>query len=288
MKAWGDLPGDDPEREKATDRAETAAAIEAAGIDLHPPPPGSHRHDDPAHPSDHAHPHLHAGPGQPPIIGIVGAGAVGTALGVALTRGGWPIHAVASRDAGRRERFRSLVDVTRVFADPEPILDEVELIVLAVPDDVIGPLAALAPDVQRPGDDPHQRRARGRGPRPGHGRRDADRLVPSAGRLRRHRAGRRRAPRRDRGDRRRRPAGRDARRHGRGRRCDGRPPRAGLEGGLSRGRGPGRRRASWPSSTPSPSLVGWPGSTRPARWRSTARSSRARSATPGRSGSGPR
>ena len=48
---------------------------------------------------------------------------------------------MASRDAGRRERFRSLVDVTRAFADPEPILDEVELIILAVPDDAIAPLA---------------------------------------------------------------------------------------------------------------------------------------------------
>jgi predicted short-subunit dehydrogenase-like oxidoreductase (DUF2520 family) len=141
MRAWGDLPGDDPAAEQAADRAETAAAIEAAGIDLDPPPPGSHRHDDSTHPGDHAHPHVHSGPGQPPIIGIVGAGAVGTALGVALTRGGWPIHAVASRDAARRERFRSLVDVDRVFADPEPILDEVELIVLAVPDDAIAPLA---------------------------------------------------------------------------------------------------------------------------------------------------
>jgi predicted short-subunit dehydrogenase-like oxidoreductase (DUF2520 family) len=75
------------------------------------------------------------------VIGIVGAGAVGTALGVALSRAGWPIHAVASRDAGRRERFRSLVDVTRVFADPEPILDEVELIILAVPDDAVASLA---------------------------------------------------------------------------------------------------------------------------------------------------
>jgi len=64
------------------------------------------------------------------------------AHGVALSRGGWPIHAVASRDAGRRERFRSLVEVSRVFADPEPILDEVELIILAVPDDTIAPLAA--------------------------------------------------------------------------------------------------------------------------------------------------
>lgn len=137
MKAWGDLPGDDPVR----DRAEKVAAIEAAGIDLDPVPPGSHRHGDESHLSNHAHPHVHSEPGQPPTIGIVGAGAVGTALGVALTRAGWPIHAVASRDAGRRERFRSLVDVSRVFADPEPILDEVELIILAVPDDVIARLA---------------------------------------------------------------------------------------------------------------------------------------------------
>ena len=138
MKAWGDLPGDDPER----DRAETEAAIAAAGIDLDPVPPGSHRHADVTHPSDHAHPHVHSEAGQPPIIGIVGAGAVGTALGVALSRAGWPVHAVASRDTERRERFRSLVGVSRVFVDPEPILDEVELIILAVPDDVVAPLAA--------------------------------------------------------------------------------------------------------------------------------------------------
>jgi predicted short-subunit dehydrogenase-like oxidoreductase (DUF2520 family) len=137
MKAWGGLPGDDPKR----DRAEKEAAVEAAGIDLDPPPPGSHRHGDETHPSDHAHPHVHSEPGQPPVIGIVGAGAVGTALGLALSRAGWPIHAVASRDPGRRERFRSMVDVVRVFADPEPILDEVELIILAVPDDALARLA---------------------------------------------------------------------------------------------------------------------------------------------------
>jgi predicted short-subunit dehydrogenase-like oxidoreductase (DUF2520 family) len=136
MRGWVDPP-DDPER----DRADTEAAIEAAGIDLDPVPPGHHRHGDEVHPSDHAHPHQHAAPGEPPIIGIVGAGAVGSALGVALSRGGWPVHAVASRDAGRRERFRSLVEVSRVFAEPEPMLDEVELIILAVPDDAVGPLA---------------------------------------------------------------------------------------------------------------------------------------------------
>jgi predicted short-subunit dehydrogenase-like oxidoreductase (DUF2520 family) len=138
MKAWGDLPGDDPER----DRAEKEAAIAAAGIDLDPIQPGFHRHGDETHRSDHSHPHAHSGPGQSPVIGIVGAGAVGTALGVALSRAGWPITAVASRDPGRRERFRSLVDVPRVFADAMPILDEVELIILAVPDDAIASLAS--------------------------------------------------------------------------------------------------------------------------------------------------
>jgi len=136
MKAWGSLPGDDPER----DRAEMEAAIVEAGIDLDPAAPGSHRHAE-GEPADHVHPHQHSAPGEPPIIGIVGAGAVGTALGIALSRAGWPVHAVASRDAARRERFRSLVDVDRVFADPEPILDEVELVILAVPDDVVPVLA---------------------------------------------------------------------------------------------------------------------------------------------------
>jgi predicted short-subunit dehydrogenase-like oxidoreductase (DUF2520 family) len=137
MRAWGNLPGDDPER----DRAETEAELAAAGIELDPVPPGAHRHGDETHASDHAHPHAHSRPGEPPVIGIVGAGAVGTALGVALSRAGWPIHAVASRDPVRRDRFRSLVDVARVFTEPLPILDEVELVILAVPDDAIPGLA---------------------------------------------------------------------------------------------------------------------------------------------------
>src|SRR4029077_9382076 len=42
---------------------------------------------------------------------------------------------------GRRAHFGSLVEVSGVFADPEPILDEVELIILAVPDDAVAALA---------------------------------------------------------------------------------------------------------------------------------------------------
>ena len=132
MRAW-----DDPKRV----REATEAQLEASGIDLDPVPPAARHREDHGLPG-HAHPHQQSEPGHPPVIGIVGAGAVGTALGVALTRVGWPIHAVASRDATRRERFRSLVDVTRAFVDPEPLVEEVELIILAVPDDAIGPLAA--------------------------------------------------------------------------------------------------------------------------------------------------
>jgi predicted short-subunit dehydrogenase-like oxidoreductase (DUF2520 family) len=74
-------------------------------------------------------------------VGIVGAGAVGTALGVAISRAGWPVTAVATRDSGRRERFASLVPGVRAFAEPAAMLEEVELVVLAVPDDVIRAVA---------------------------------------------------------------------------------------------------------------------------------------------------
>ena len=138
MKPWGRQPGDDPER----DRAEKEAAIAAAGIELDPVPPGHHRHaDGDVHPDGHAHPHQRSGPGETPSTGIVGAGAVGTALGIALTRAGWPVHAVASRDAGRRARFTSQVDGVRAFAEAQALVEEVELIILAVPDDAIAPLA---------------------------------------------------------------------------------------------------------------------------------------------------
>lgn len=140
MRIWGRAPGDDPDR----DRAETEAAIEAAGIDLDPVPPGHHRHGDEVHADGHAHPHHQSGPGETPYTGIVGAGAVGTALGVGLSRAGWPVHAVASRDPARRERFTGLVEGARGFAEAQALAEEVELIILAVPDDAIpGVVAGL-------------------------------------------------------------------------------------------------------------------------------------------------
>jgi predicted short-subunit dehydrogenase-like oxidoreductase (DUF2520 family) len=76
-----------------------------------------------------------------PKVGIVGAGPVGTALGVAISRAGWPVTAVASRDAGRRERFGLLVPGARVFVEPAAVLDAADLAILAVPDDAITAVA---------------------------------------------------------------------------------------------------------------------------------------------------
>ena len=139
MKAWdrsADRSPDAPDR-----RAEALEALTEAGIDLDPTGPGPHRHGDASEAHEHSHPHVRSEAGEPPVIGIVGAGAVGTALGVALTRAGWPVHAVASRDAGRREKFRALVEGSRGFAEATALIEEVELIIVAVPDDAVAALA---------------------------------------------------------------------------------------------------------------------------------------------------
>jgi predicted short-subunit dehydrogenase-like oxidoreductase (DUF2520 family) len=156
MRAWDPRPdvSDRGRRDARHVDDDELDEVRAAGIDLDPETPGERLRTDSAasaaeastHPPGvgqrHAHPHQHSAPGEPPLIGIVGAGAVGTALGVALSRAGWPVTAVASRDRGRREHFRSLVPATRAFAEANALLDEVELIILAVPDDAIPVLAA--------------------------------------------------------------------------------------------------------------------------------------------------
>jgi len=144
MKVWGEPrrePGDAAARDGGASEARLVAVAAEAGLDLDPGASRGHDHGD-GEDHAHSHPHEHSRPGQPPYLGIVGAGAVGTALGVALTRAGWPITAVASRNAERRNRFSQLVGGTRAFAEATAILDEAELIILAVPDDALAPLAA--------------------------------------------------------------------------------------------------------------------------------------------------
>ena len=135
MKAWRN---DAPQRSREAPDPATLDDLRRRGIDLDPT---GHDHDGTEAPG-HSHPHRRSEAGDPPLVGIIGAGAVGTALGAALHRAGWPVVAVASRDEGRRERFRALVPTARAFAEAAPVLDEAELIILAVPDDAIPGLAA--------------------------------------------------------------------------------------------------------------------------------------------------
>ena len=89
----------------------------------------------------HAHGSRAPDPGGHPRIGIVGAGHAGTALGVAFSRAGWPITAVASRDAGRRAGFCRLVPSAAAFDRAQTLPDHVDLVFLTVPDDALPSVA---------------------------------------------------------------------------------------------------------------------------------------------------
>ena len=280
MKAWGDLPGDDPER----DRAEKEAAIAEAGIDLDPTPPGSHRHGD----DDHAATTSTRTSTRPRASRRSSASS-------APARSAPRSASPSSRAAGRSTRSPAAIrrgasgsarwsTSSRVFADPEPILDEVELIILAVPDDAIAPLAgslrmyggqamihtsgALGAEVLAP--------AMAAGTQIGAFHplvafADTERAVAAL-----HGAtiaiegdDQLAAMLADMAEAHRRPAG---------------PPRAGLEGRLSRRGRPGRRRVRRPARRDRRARPGRRPRRGRRRWRSTARSSRGRSATPGPSG----
>ena len=119
MKAWRGAADDLTDEPPQAPDAAVLDDLRRRGIDLDPDGHGEAHVHGPGE-APHSHPHAHAAAGEPPIIGIVGAGAVGTALGAALSRAGWPVAAVASRDPARRERFRSYVPGARAFAEANP------------------------------------------------------------------------------------------------------------------------------------------------------------------------
>jgi predicted short-subunit dehydrogenase-like oxidoreductase (DUF2520 family) len=90
----------------------------------------------------HRHPHPPNDPSGRPRIGIIGAGRVGTALGVAFQRAGWPVVAVASRDEGRRQRFQALVPGATAVPSASAVADMADLILVSVPDDALSEVAA--------------------------------------------------------------------------------------------------------------------------------------------------
>ncbi|HKT03621.1 MAG TPA: DUF2520 domain-containing protein [Rugosimonospora sp.] len=76
-----------------------------------------------------------------PAVGILGAGRVGAVLGAALARSGYPIVAASGRSTESRERHAALLPgVPR--RRPSQVARAAELLLLAVPDDALGPLVA--------------------------------------------------------------------------------------------------------------------------------------------------
>ncbi len=73
--------------------------------------------------------------------GFIGAGTVGTALAVLLSRQGYQVVAVASRTPASAERLAKAVAGCRVMSSQE-VADTADLIFITTPDDVIATVAA--------------------------------------------------------------------------------------------------------------------------------------------------
>ena len=78
---------------------------------------------------------------QKPTIGVIGPGRAGSALGRSLHAAGYVIAAVGGRNP---ENVRALAEElgARACQSPATTIDVSDLTILAVPDDVIGSLAA--------------------------------------------------------------------------------------------------------------------------------------------------
>lgn len=86
-------------------------------------------------------------------IALVGAGAAGGALLLALYRAGYPIAGVASRRIESAQRCAGLVDNPPATSDPAPAVVNADIIILATPDSQIEPACRAIADqgVIRPG-----------------------------------------------------------------------------------------------------------------------------------------
>lgn len=73
-------------------------------------------------------------------VGIVGAGKVGAVLGAALARAGHQVVAVSAVSEASRDRAEALLPTVPVKPVPDVVADA-ELVLLAVPDDVLADLA---------------------------------------------------------------------------------------------------------------------------------------------------
>jgi predicted short-subunit dehydrogenase-like oxidoreductase (DUF2520 family) len=77
-------------------------------------------------------------------IGIIGAGRAGSAVGAALASAGHPVTGVSARSRASLDRAAHLLPDVPVLA-PDEVTSRADVVVLAVPDDRIGAVAAALP-----------------------------------------------------------------------------------------------------------------------------------------------
>ncbi|NLF30836.1 MAG: DUF2520 domain-containing protein [Planctomycetes bacterium] len=77
-----------------------------------------------------------------PDIAIIGAGVVGTTLGIAARRAGYPVVAVASRTAASARKAARLIGGEPSVCSAAEAAGRAELVLLTVSDDAIAPVAA--------------------------------------------------------------------------------------------------------------------------------------------------
>jgi len=76
------------------------------------------------------------------MIGFIGAGKVGTALAVLLSKQGYQVSAVSSRSISSAENLASLVESCKAYPTNQQIADAAEIIFITTPDDAIGVVAS--------------------------------------------------------------------------------------------------------------------------------------------------
>jgi predicted short-subunit dehydrogenase-like oxidoreductase (DUF2520 family) len=75
-------------------------------------------------------------------VGFIGAGTVGTALAVLLSRKGYRVAGIASRSRTSAENLAKAVDSCRVLDSNQNVADTAELVFITTPDDTIAAIAS--------------------------------------------------------------------------------------------------------------------------------------------------
>jgi predicted short-subunit dehydrogenase-like oxidoreductase (DUF2520 family) len=77
-------------------------------------------------------------------IGFIGAGQLATPLAWSLARAGYRVVGAASRSQASAERLANGIDGAKVYSTVQALLDDSDLLIVAVPDDAIEPVVRTA------------------------------------------------------------------------------------------------------------------------------------------------